>query len=833
MDYVRLARPVLLLLLVPAWAVLWYAAMRRPRRPGAGVRAALGCAAAGLLVLALAGPALRLTRTGPCPVVILQDASPSMAIAEAGTDPARTLAPWTAALPLRQTQVVPFADGAETNLAAALRRAAAALPQGQGLVLLYTDARETTGHAAHQAARLAGAGIPVHAIGPDLAVRDAAVAGLETTPSPSPDRPVHLTVRLTSTFRGEVRLRLSRAAADALPARTWNRAVPVSAGAGAVAQFRDGPLPAGRYRYDVVLEGEADACPDNNRARCTVTIGGLRDVCYVHARPEPGPLADVLRRTAPTGVRLTVRPVSAGPPPTDAAVVVLENVPAWVLGRRQAERLGRAVTDAGLGLWVLGGDAAFAAGAYGNSPLEPILPVSSRLADRPAIHLVLVLDASGSMNETVEGTQKLTLAKRAVLTLRPALAAGDRIGVVAFAGRPTVVAPMGPIDAWDALRARLLALDAGGGTRITPAVLAALEPFSAPTPPGDDVVRHVLILSDGRSEDFTVDRLAADARSRRVSLSAVATGDGARVDLLGRLASGTGGRLYADADLPRLADTFLKDMARARGEGLRQVRRTVRWVRGEPVWRTTGPPLPGVPAYNVTRARDGADLHWVTGSNGAEQDASPLLATWRRGLGKVAAMPWPAGVAPDAWLRGPAAGERFAPLLAWLAGAPEPRSWSARVVRRGAGWIVRVRETAEALGETPAPFVAVAMTETAAPPATVTLEQVEPGIHEASVGDLGAGGGTVVVHCGVGRPRCRLAVPVGPPAELVHLGVDRDRLSEIVRAGGGRVHTTPRSFVEAVRQIQWRAYQPVDRLLVWAAGAVVGLLAVLRILGRA
>jgi Mg-chelatase subunit ChlD len=531
---------------------------------------------------------------------------------------------------------------------------------------------------------------------------------------------------------------------------------------------------------------------------------------------------------------VTARPVSAGPPPTDTAVLVIENLPAWVLGRREAERLAPAVTDGGLGLWVLGGDAAFTAGAYGDSPLEPLLPVSSRLAERPALHFVLVLDASGSMNETVDGTQKLTLAKRAVLMLRPALAEGDRIGVVAFAGQPSVVAPIGPLAEWDALRVRLLALEAGGGTRITPAVQTALDMFSPAAPqPGDDVVRHVLVLSDGRSEDFGVDRLVQTARARGATISAVATGEAARADLLGRLAADTGGRLYADADLPRLADTFLKEMVRVRGEGLREGPRVARWVGPEPVWQTAEPSLPRVPAWNPTRPKEEADLHWATVPAGAGETAVPLLATWRRGLGKVAATPWPAGTAPEAWLGAPAAEAYFGPMLAWLAGADGPRTWSARLVRDGAAWTVRVREDAAAIGSADSPFVAVAMPESGTPPEPVTLQQAAPGVHEAPIEGLGSGGGTVVVHRGEGGARQRLTVPALPPEELIHLGVDRARLAEIVRAGGGRVHDAPASFADVVHRRELAAYQAVDRPLVWAAAAVLLAVAALRILGRA
>ena len=836
MDCVRLGSPALLLLVAPVWAALWYAAVRRPRRPGAAVRATLTTLATGLLVTALADPSVRLAGRGACPVVLLHDASPSMTVAQVGRDPAAVLAPWTSALPPRTVTVLPFADGMRTDLAAALGRAAAALPAGQGLVVLYTDARETVGDAAAQAARLAAAGIPVHAIAPDLAGADVAIASVRVPASPAPDRPFHVTVRLAATASATAEVCLARAAAHGEPARDLARTVPVSPGSGATVLFAAGPLPAGRYRYDISLAADPDACPANNRASVTVAVGGHRDIWYVHTDAEAGPLASALRRAAPSGVRLATRHVADGPPPADAAAIILDNVPAWSLGHRGAERLAGAVASGGLGLLVVGGDTAFAAGAYGDSPIDALLPVTSRLATRPPLDLVLVLDASGSMNETVAGTQKLALAKRAVLALRPALDAGDRVGIVAFAGDARAVSPLVPLDQWAMLCERLVALVAGGGTRITPAVDTALAQFDEVPDTSPATVRHVLLLSDGRSDDFAVDRLIREAGGRRVSLSAVATGADAQADRLGRLASETGGRLYAGADPARLADTFLADMIRARGEGLRRQTRSVRWVRREPVWPASAPAPPTVSAINLTRLKDGADPHWVTQPPSddtvtANERPSPLLATWRRGLGKVAAMPWPAGAGPDPWLAGPSGVRCLRPLLAWLTAEAAPRTWSADLERRGDAWTVRVSEPSPADGPPRAPFRAAVLTDDNEP-RRVTLRAVGPGQYEANVGPLGGGATVTVYREGVGA-RVRLTAASLPPLELQRLGVDRERLAGIVRAGGGRVHVSPTTLAEVVHQVRARGYRPVWRVLVAAAGVAVLVLAVLRLLGRA
>ena len=832
MDLVRFSTPGLLLLAPAAWAVVWLVAARSGR-PGRWLRAGFASAAVALLAAALAEPSVRVGRRGVCPVVIAQDASPSMAYALAGTDPAALIAPWVAAFPSGRVEVVPFADGAETDVASGLRSAAAALPDGQGAVLLVTDARETAGDAVREAARLAAAGVPVHAVALGHTPRDVAVVAVELAPSPAPGRPLPVIVRLAATADDRADLRITRTGEGDPDGRTWQQDVVVSPQAGAIVQILDGPLPAGRYRYDVTVLAAGDVCTENDRARCTVTVGGYHDVAYVHAGDAPGPLAEALRRAAPPDYRVAARPVSAGPLPADASIVILENVSAWSLGRQGAARLARAVTDGGTGLLVLGGDATFAAGGYADSPLEALLPVSSRLGERRPLELVLVVDASGSMNETVGDTQKLLLAKRAILALRPALGAGDRIGVVAFAGKAEVVSPLVPLDEWDALRRRLLALQAGGGTRITPAIQAALDLLPTTPAPAGDAVRHVLVLSDGRSEDFDVSRLVAAARERSASLSAVATGADARGDLFGALARETGGRLYAGADLAHLAETFLADLARARGEGLRETPRDARWAARAPVWQSAPPPLAPVPAYNPTRPKDGADVHWVTAPGEGEPDAAPLLATWRRGLGKVAAMPWPAGDAAEDWLAGPAAVQRFRPLLAWLAPASPPRTWSARLVRRGSAWEVRVEESAEAIGTSAAPFTARLLDGGAAEPKTVTLEQVRPGVHEAATGPVGPAGGMVVVSRDGEADGVRLAAPALPPAEVLHLGVDGQRLEDIVRAGGGQVHASVATFREAIRWIETRGYRPVGLDLVWAAGAAVLALAALRLAGKA
>lgn len=896
MDLVRLASPWLLLLAIPAWAAILYAAAAsRPRRAGAAGRAALSCAAAGLLAAALAGPSLRISQEGRCPVIILEDISSSMT-ARRNSDPAEETMPYVSALPRGHAGLVVF-DGAaktivepftrdaqvrsfshaggltrmvaaatapETDLQAALEHAARLdeLAGGRGIVLLYTDARQTRGDAVRAAGALAARGTRVFAAAPALQVRDVRVAGIAATAAP-PGATVAIQVRLASTVSAPATVRLRRDAAGPAPAADWQREVRVDPASGAALLFEDTPPAPGYCTYHAQVTSADDEWPENNQASCMIRTGEGLDVLYVYGGDSPGAALEALRARAPAAVRLRDVPAGRFSRPSAAdAVIVLDNVAAWSLQPETLQSLAARVADGGIGLLVLGGDAAFGAGGYGQSPLEDLLPVSSRMGRRPPLQIVFVIDSSGSMNEVADGFTKLTHAKSAVLDLGSALGLDDRAGIVAFAGEPRVASPLVPADAWELLRERLVAMEAGGGTRITPAVAAALALFAAQEPDAA-TVRHVVLLSDGRSADFDVPLLAAECRRAKASLSAVATGPDADRDRLAALAREAGGRLYVLTGIGRqaLRETFLKDMAWARGEGLLRESRPARWQQPEPIWRQAGPPLPAVDAVNPTQAKSGADVLWQADAPDARRPPAPLLAAWRKGLGKAVAMPWPAGRPPQAWLQGDALGNYLSAILAWSAIGGAPADWSARLEARGSEWWVRVEERPAALGKPPARFAATVFGERAAEARQVDLQQVAPGIHEAKVGSLGDGAAVAVLHR---RPASSppapaapggrqtdwrppeaapaahadadatvsLPVPGLPPLEYEHLGLDRGQLEAIVQAGGGAILDSPDQLADIVRRTETQGYLPVGLHLVAGAGLIIILQVGLRLAGR-
>jgi hypothetical protein len=290
--------------------------------------------------------------------------------------------------------------------------------------------------------------------------------------------------------------------------------------------------------------------------------------------------------------------------------------------------------------------------------------------------------------------------------------------------------------------------------------------------------------------------------------------------------------MYDQHDLARLAETFLHDMAWVRGEGLRQEDRPAEWRRPEPVWRTTGPPLPPVSAYNATRAKPDADILWTTPASAGAEPA-PLLAVWRRGLGKVAAIPWPVGDAAGKWTEGNALGGYLAAVLTWLDAPQVPTDWSARLSEREGDWWIRVEQRPEAIGK-PAAFAAAVFGRPGAESPTVAFAQVAPGIFQARIGPRGdrAAASVTVRAEKAALGRTTLAIPGLPPREFDRFGVDRHRLEAIVQAGGGGLHTRPETLAEALARIERPDFLPVGIYLVFAAGAAVVLQIALRLAGR-
>jgi Ca-activated chloride channel family protein len=153
--------------------------------------------------------------------------------------------------------------------------------------------------------------------------------------------------------------------------------------------------------------------------------------------------------------------------------------------------------------------------------------VATRVEWVPAsgVDVVFAVDVSSSMDAQDVAPSRLHRARRAVLELLARLESADRFGLVAFAGRGALLAPLTPDR--DAVAELVGGLDtqlvAPASSRLDEGVRAALAAFE----PGSDRPRVLFVLSDGEDPERHRDLGAADAR--RADVRVLVAGFGSEI----------------------------------------------------------------------------------------------------------------------------------------------------------------------------------------------------------------------------------------------------------------------------------------------------------------
>ena len=245
--------------------------------------------------------------------------------------------------------------------------------------------------------------------------------------------------------------------------------------------------------------------------------------------------------------------------------VVLDDVAVTDAGPRFWNALVAAVRERGLGLLVLGGERSFARGGYRGSTLESLLPVSSEPAalDQPA-SVVFAVDKSGSMGEGSGGVDRLQLAQRAVLETARGLGPRDSLGLLVFDVAPRVLVPLGPAADGVAALARDWRTSPNGGTRLAPALEAAIVELER----AGTGRRLLVVVTDGFTDDASSAELRARLARAHVETIALAIGPDADVVALQRLFGAGEGqvlRVGETAELPSVMRSAL-ERRRARVE---------------------------------------------------------------------------------------------------------------------------------------------------------------------------------------------------------------------------------------------------------------------------
>ena len=721
------AWPLWLLLLVPLMGVgLFFTLTDRPpakRYAAFGLRAL----AVVLLALALCRPTLD-GHSDRVHAVFALDVSASVDLADAaakldGVDAAvAALRPGdTHALLAVGSGLRPFADTAAlreeldawrvgvsddrfrsgTDLAAALSAARLTLPDDAAArLVLLTDARPTTPGLDETLAALREEGVDVQRV-PVAGLPDPEVAVTALTASPAFAHEGEL-VRLTATVvgnrTGPAEVRFTHR--GLILAR---RGVDLVAGEPARAEVSLPMLTPGRTVWTAEVASKVEVGPGerpdrfavNNAVAATVHVTGRPRVLVLHEKPRA--MAAFVNSMEKQDLAVEVRPAEGCPTDLPGLLafnaVVIADVPATDLSPAQLALLRRYVADFGGGLAMLGSENSFGLGGYYRTPVEEVLPLSSRFEqekEKPSMAMVLVIDKSGSM----EGLP-IALARQAAKAAVELLGPQDQVGVVGFDGEAFVAVPLQPAGDRAGIQAAIDRIGAGGGTFMYAGMDAARQMLDGAAAR----IKHLIVLGDGQTQAADHDGLVQALVDRGATVSTVALGSGADRPLMARIAEAGRGRYYETMDPNSVPQIFTRETMQASRSAIKEDLFSAVVVGDHPLLSGyEDAELPFSLGYVMTRPRPTARVLL------AADTGDPLLAINPFGLGQGLAFTadlterW-----GGEWLAWPANGRFWAQALRALVRRPNSGDLSVEASADADTLTVTLSEPVDAAGALAAP----------------------------------------------------------------------------------------------------------------------------------
>lgn len=427
----------------------------------------------------------------------------------------------------------------------------------------------------------------------------------------------------------------------------------------------------GTVRYELEVASPGDVVAANNRLGLLVSVSPSSRVAVFAGELSAGESfanALAIHGIEAELLRTDQVPHYLGDEPTplrtwlDYEVVVLMNVPALELSYDQQLQLDKWVRDYGGGLLVLGGPNTFGPGGYYGTPLEALLPLSTQVPqEKPVVAMAFVLDRSGSMRQLVDGVPRLEFAKVATLEAARLLDEQSLVTVIAFDSEARAIRPLQRLTDLAAFEASLDSLVPGGGTSIYPALELAFHELSQVDP---GMSRHIVLMSDGLSQPGDIEGLIGLIRGAGITVSTAAIGEGADVELLQEIARWSGGTSHVSRDFQALPSILAQEALLLSDDPVQTGPFSP--IAGVAAEFTDGVRLPALDGYVVTTEKPGASVHLYA------QDDAPLLASWKLGLGRVAAFTSQgAGEWVQPWMQTTSYPLLWAQLMRWLT-PPEP-----------------------------------------------------------------------------------------------------------------------------------------------------------------
>ncbi len=369
---------------------------------------------------------------------------------------------------------------------------------------------------------------------------------------------------------------------------------------------------------------EEDYFPINNQLATTVQVKGKPRILILHQEPvDMRPFARALKEQ---DFEVDVRGKFGLPESMEELLafdaVVIADVPATDMSVRQMAMLQKYVADFGGGLAMFGSDNSFGLGGYYKTPVEEVLPLISRFEkekEKPSLAMVLVVDKSGSMQGA-----PIEMARQAAKAAVELLGVRDQVAVIGFDGQPQIVSEMRSASEKDSVMAAIDSLAAGGGTYVYPAMVAGKDML-------DNVatkVKHMIILSDGQTQQADHLGLTQAMADNGVTVSTVSLGQNGARDLMASIAEVGKGRYYETMDAANVPQIFTKETMQASKSAIKEDLFGIAQTGDHPILAGyNDADLPFSLGYVMTEAKPTAQVLLVA------ETGDPLLAVSRFGLG--------------------------------------------------------------------------------------------------------------------------------------------------------------------------------------------------------
>src|SRR5215471_6806860 len=236
--------------------------------------------------------------------------------------------------------------------------------------------------------------------------------------------------------------------------------------------------------------------------------------------------------------------------------------------------------------------------------------------------VVLIIDKSSSM----EG-RKIELARLAAIGVVENLRPIDSVGVLIFDNSFQWAVPIRRAEDRAAIKKLISGITPDGGTQIAPALTEAYQRVL----PVQAIYKHIVLLTDGISEEGDSMQLTREAQMNHVTISTVGLGQDVNRAFLEKVAGNADGKSYFLNDPSGLEQILLRDVEEHTGVTAVEKSFTPKVIKQAGILEGTGvESMPQLKGYVRYQARPTSDTIL-----GADRE-DPLLVRWQYGLGRAA-----------------------------------------------------------------------------------------------------------------------------------------------------------------------------------------------------